>query len=174
MEQIIIQHNRKLHLKNLLFSALGLAYLSFLLYKHFTGQEELGTIFLILVAIFEVFNFYMFTISLRKMLKSTPAFVINDTGIEDNCSIAELGQIPWHAITGAKITTHSKRKHLAVFIDPKHNLENASRFKEELITSLVKKHGSPLVIDAKLIDYEIQQLLELINDKTDYQDTDES
>ncbi|MBN9384290.1 MAG: hypothetical protein J0H74_26295 [Chitinophagaceae bacterium] len=113
------------------------------------------------------FALFMTIISLADYIKTlfdkNASLSISERGIDDNLSLFSCGEIPWNEILGAEIIKVFKTDMLIVHIlDKEKYIARQKPIARLVLKRLLRKWGSPVVISAKRIDYDLQELKEVI------------
>jgi hypothetical protein len=100
---------------------------------------------------------------LKSLLDNDAKLTISEIGVLDNLSIHSVGQIPWTDISGAYIRQLFNVDFLIVQVhNPEKYLLDKNIIKRYLLKKSLKRWKSPLVISAKGIEYDLQELKTII------------
>lgn len=163
-EKIILRNkkpfNKLLYLIPIVFFPIGKMAL-----ENFESDEtwRIGLSFLLFLFCGLILLFFLKAIKQSK--RTLPALIINDTGITDNISIANVGKIYWDEILRFEILKSAGHPHLFIFVEnSKKFLKNKSWFVKGLMTQLNKDKGSPIAIDLNQIKIDSKELLEILEE----------
>ncbi len=100
---------------------------------------------------------------LKTLFDKNAALTITDEGINDNLSIFSVGDISWTEITDIKVMTALKTNFLVVGVtNPQSFIDRKSIFKRRTLKKFLKKFGSPIVISQKRVDYNLNDLKNIL------------
>jgi len=88
---------------------------------------------------------------------------ISEAGLDDNLSLFSCGQIPWEDITGAEIIRVFKSDLLIIRLsDNDKYVRRQKPVVRVVLKKYVRQWNTPVVISAKRVDYDIQDLKKII------------
>ncbi len=100
---------------------------------------------------------------IKTLFDKNASLSISERGIDDNLSLFSCGEIPWNEILGAEIIKVFKTDMLIVHIlDKEKYIARQKPIARLVLKRFLRKWGSPVVISAKRIDYDLQELKEVI------------
>jgi hypothetical protein len=102
-------------------------------------------------------------LSIKKLMDSHPALIINDKGIWDNTTFTQVGLITWNSIT--KITHHKVVNNHFIFIytkEPEVYLNKVSGIQLRILRKNQQGFGTPFTINGNGVRYNITQLHKLL------------
>ena len=130
---------------------------------------------IIIIAILAGTILFAFYAIIKQLSSKKPALVINDEGITDNSAFASVGFIPWFDILEIKITSNSlNKKFLTLFLaNPDHYIFKCkTNTQTTVLRNYLKTFGTPVIISAVSLKYELGELLEILEMKlTQYKST---
>lgn len=89
--------------------------------------------------------------------------VISDEGLHDNLSIFSCGNISWYNISNVQIFEAMKTKFLLIkSLNPEKYLTSKSIIVRFILKKYIKKWGTPIVISQSRIDFNLEELKEII------------
>jgi hypothetical protein len=138
--------------------------------KHFNDQAYNNTIYIItcIGLLFWVLRFtaLAFLYYTKATFDKHAEFKITNDGIIDNLSIFSVGNVSWTEITDIKIVTLLKTDFLIICVaDPQSFIDKKNFLKHKTLKSFLKKFGSPIVISQKRIDYNLNDLKNILINK---------
>jgi hypothetical protein len=104
--------------------------------------------------------------TLKIVLSKKPGLSMDKVGIIDNVGIAKLGTINWEDINNVRVV----KQHMQNFIllDLKNNnkyIENKLGMQKNQIKISIDKFGTPSLINASNLDYDLGELVKIIKGK---------
>ncbi len=103
--------------------------------------------------------------AIKQSKKTIPALIIDDSGVTDNISIANVGKINWEEILRFEILKSAGHPHLFIFVkDSDKFIKNKSWYIKGMITQLNKDKGSPIAIDLNQVKIDSKELLEILTE----------
>ena len=166
MKELIIAQKKSAYIKLLLSCLVPGAFILYFLWSHFSGTRVLAK---------GMFLFFSFTFILClgamlyftiKLLDKKPALIINQKGIVDNISMAKAGFIPWKNINGCLIGKLSGVDQLMIKVKDHHAImDKQSSLRKSMLQVPIQDHGTPVAINVKLLDYNAEKLVKVINRK---------
>ncbi|MEP6676902.1 MAG: STM3941 family protein [Ferruginibacter sp.] len=142
--------------------------------KHFNDKGHADSI---LIGAYIGLTFWVViltVIALLEYIKTTfskqAVLIITDKGIHDNLSIFSVGDISWAEITDLRIVKLLRTDFLVISVtNPQSFIHRISKLKQRPLKSYLKKFGSPIVISQRRINYNLEDLKEiLLNTKAGY------
>lgn len=113
------------------------------------------------------FALFMTIISLADYIKTlfdkNASLSISERGIDDNLSLFSCREIAWNEILGAEVIKVFRTDMLIIHIlDREKHIARQKPITRMVLKKFIRKWGSPVVISAKRIDYDLQELKEVI------------
>lgn len=112
---------------------------------------------------------FYFIRSIRILINSQAALVINEAGIIDNSSLAQAGLIRWEEISSASLSKIGGRKHLVIHTnEPAALLRNSLKGNSRMAKYMMEKEGSAVFLnsmDVKIDMDELKNKIQVILDK---------
>ncbi len=119
----------------------------------------------VLVLLYGLMAFAIYN-TLKQLLSQKPALIIDDTGITDQSSPESVGPIAWTDITEIEETTDFfNHKIIAVFVKNPEEYICRKPFLANALRRRQQQYGTPIMILAGFLDYDYQELLELLKDR---------
>lgn len=155
--------NRKHLLKMLTLYSMVVLLVAALVYYLYVYEERIYyvlTAAFILSVLFYPFIAFKF-IQLLRMNK--PGLIIDDTGITDNVNAAKFGTIPWSDVKSIRQTKEFNSNFIIVdLVLPEKYTAGKTGFQKFQLNGLMNKYGSPCVINASTLNYNVEELQNLI------------
>ena len=108
----------------------------------------------ILFVILGFINVLVVIKAIKEIAKTSDALIINDEGIVDNISPANMGLIKWEEISDCELVRFNSVLNLAIFLHDKQKaLVYAAPLNEGLIKKAINKIGTGVFINTDVIDY---------------------
>jgi hypothetical protein len=128
------------------------------------AQGPSGWIFyLILIPALLYYAVVAFVEYMKTLFDRNASLVITDTSIHDNLSIFSCGRILWDEITGVEVRATTFAGFLIIKVhDPLKYLENKNIIQRRVLKQYIKKMGSPIVISDQRINYNLNELKDLL------------
>jgi hypothetical protein len=105
------------------------------------------------------------TYSCIGLFDKKPGLILDNEGIVDNSSGVATGRIPWHEITGFKITEISHQKFLTILVqDSEPYIERSSRLRRLVNAANAAMIGSPINISSNALQIRFDELVELVTE----------
>ena len=147
--------------------SIGFVCLGFWIGKKVGLKITFDTVLAQLISLITILFFGMTSLyGLMKLFDFRPGLVINSNGIFDNSSAIGGQLINWKDITGFDIIQIRSTKFLLVYVNnPKDYLNKANSFKRFWMRLNEKKFGTPLSISSNSLEYNFDELLNIIDDK---------
>lgn len=140
-----------------------------LLRKHHTGNPVVDSLFIKYGVSIGGIIFFGFTaiFLLTKMSDTKPALIINDDGIFDNSSATAVGLISWYDINRFSILNVAKNQFLVVGVkNPElYIAAQMNPLKKLSLSFNQKRYGSPLIISNNILDGDLDELIDLLNER---------
>ena len=102
---------------------------------------------------------------MKALFDKNAALHISGTGITDNLSIFSCGAMPWTEIIGVEIrdTQIARIKVLLIHLsDTTKYIDGKNFFVRRVLKAFTKKWNTPVVISSRRVNYDLQELKELI------------
>ena len=88
---------------------------------------------------------------------------ISEAGLNDNLSIFSCGEISWNDISGVELLKAFKADFLVVkLFDTNKILADKNFVQRYVLKKYIKKWGSPIIISEKRVDYNLNELKQII------------
>lgn len=160
-----IPRRKNLHYRNLALSTVAVAVIAFTVWNRIRAGNS-DEFFNLIMVFFVLLNIGIVINAIRQILKKTPALVINDEGIIDNTSPANMGLIKWGEITFCEVKKYRGSMQLLITItDNQRAIVRANRFNTAMIQKSMKDTGAAIVINCDTLQYNRQVLADAILDK---------
>ncbi len=159
--EISVKRRKFLYYRNVLFSGAASAYIAFNTY-HRLHTNTFGLLDAAL-AVFLVINCLVVISAVKEIRKKTYALVINDEGITDNVSPANMGLIPWEAVADCELRKYRGYIQLLLVLhQPDLALAKANMFNRPIIKRAITQVGTGVFINTDVLDYNRELLRDAI------------
>lgn len=159
MSELVIKRKRGVQARTL---AIGLVFLALTVWQLWSSGFTLSAWNIISTLAAGLVTF-MIAIASRQLLTKKPALVLTDDGLTDYITAQPAGFIPWSAIRGSRLERLQAAPVLTIDLyNPALVLDKLTDFKRKTLELPMKKLGTPLVVPIRLVDYEPEELRELI------------
>lgn len=166
MKEIIITRNNSVYQTLVLLAPIGLFFAA----KAAWQQYQLPVMawgWLLLYVFLTALALYLIVFSFLKIRDSKSALRISRAGIEDHISMAKPGLIPWSNIAGSAIVKYTGSDHLIIYVkDAQSIVAPLSFLQQKMAQQMIEDVETPIVINPKLIRYDVAKLNQLINQKS--------
>lgn len=100
----------------------------------------------------------------RKMFESTPAIIIDQTGITDNTSMISIGHILWEDMKEIIVKKVGAQERLVVIVNnPEKYIDRYTKaFYKNAAKYNYQNYGSPVIIQANLLNYDLDELKNIL------------
>ena len=165
MKEIIIPQKKGAYIKILLMSGLPFLYLAYTLLQ----KETFSLLILVCLSILTVVLGCIFVTAIFNLLNNKPAMIINQKGVTDNISMAKAGFIPWNNINGCFIGKLSGVDQLMIKLKNYEPIMDMQKgYRKGMLKVPIEDHGTPIAINIKLLDYNVERLKKMIISKRTY------
>jgi hypothetical protein len=97
------------------------------------------------------------------LFNETTNLTITETGIIDNITFVNMGQIPWEDIDDIALARYRGMDILLIgIVNPEKYSYGLPSFNRMVFNSYLKKWNTPLVISEKRVDYHLEDLRDLL------------
>ena len=103
---------------------------------------------------------------IKTLLDKSATFTISDAGIEDRLSIFSVGTVNWEEIRDIRLVKVYKANFLVIdLVNPQLKIDNQKIYKKRILNSFAKKFGSPVVISHNRINYDLNGLKNILEER---------
>lgn len=137
--------------------------LTYVIYPKLPGFFNLKLTAVVIIAALTI---WVVVIVIRQSSRKAPGLVIDTEGITDHTNITSVGFIPWNDILTFELVKGSfGHKLIVVKVKNPDRYINANPKLSASRLSQLRQFSSPILITATTLEYDPQQLLELLNDR---------
>jgi hypothetical protein len=170
-----IKRRNRTHVEVIVIGVVALYFIGGRLIKATENSEEPSWPYILFQAFALLLMGGLLTRSIIHLTKKTPALIITSEGIVDNISLANAGKIDGANIEGFSIGKVSGTDHLIIKLkDHKSVLSKLSGFKQRMLETIMKKHGTPIAVNLKLLKIDPDELMEVLESNFPNSSTTES
>lgn len=161
-----IKRRNRTHIEVIVIGVVALYYIGSRLLKATENSEGPSWPFILFQAFALLVMGGLLTRSIIQLTKKTPALIITPDGIVDNISMANAGMIDSGNIEGFTTGKVGGAENLIIKLkDHKTILTNMSRFRQRMVETIIKKHGTPVAINLKLLKIDPDKLMEILENQ---------
>lgn len=165
MKAIIVPRSKSIYQTLVLLCPIGLFFgTRFLFQTYYTVEPRWWLVILLGLALAGAA--YLLIFSIQQLRDKRPAMRISREGVEDYISMAKPGLIPWKNIKGCKIEKYTGSDHLLIYLkDPSAVTQSLNFIQGKMAQQMIEDVKTPIVINPKLIQYNVKKLVDAINRK---------
>jgi len=163
MTNISIQRKNTIYYRQLISTSIAIFLAIHSLINNIKTPGYSKPLVILLLIALTILCLAFFINSIVQILKKSPALTITDNELIDNVSTSNMGAIKWDNITYCDIKKFKGSPHLVIGLkDHSEILSKLNGFKKKMTEVKIKKLGTPIALNTKLIDSATDELTKLI------------
>lgn len=162
MSELSIKRKKSFYYKRLFWQPITL----YLMIHSFINILDFNIFIVALLGFFIIIFVCVFINDLTQVLKRSPALVLKEKGIIDHVNFSNSKLISWNNMINCKIEKYMGVPHLVIGLkDFSILIKTQSNLKQKMLEQKIKKMGTPIVINPRTLDFSLDELETIIEDK---------